>query len=164
MKTERLHLVRLILPLIPETKCFGLKRRLFRWAGARVGSDVRICSSVRIYGGGELRIGRGTLIGHETLVVASADVCIGEFVDIAPQVFIGTGSHVISQNGKKRAGNGFSQNISIGDGAWICANAVVTAGVNIGDMALVAACSVVLSDIPKNVMYAGNPAVLKKEF
>ena len=36
----------LLFPLLPETSCFALKRGLLRLAGAKIGKNVRICSSV----------------------------------------------------------------------------------------------------------------------
>jgi acetyltransferase-like isoleucine patch superfamily enzyme len=48
--------------------------------------------------------------------------------------------------------------VIIGDNVWIGMNVVVLKGVTIGENALIAAGSVVVSDIPANSMAAGNPA------
>lgn len=54
--------------------------------------------------------------------------------------------------------------ITIGEGCWIGANAVITAGVQIGAFSVVAAGSVVTKDVPAYAMVGGNPARLLKQF
>ena len=79
---------------MPATRFFKVKRGLLRWAGATIGSNVRIVSSAKFYLTGQLIIGDNTWIGHEVLVVGGdAPVCIGKNVDIAPRVNIITGGH-----------------------------------------------------------------------
>ena len=48
--------------------------------------------------------------------------------------------------------------ITIGDGAWICADAFIGPGRKIGNRAIVAARGVVVKDIPDSVIVGGNPA------
>lgn len=55
------------------------------------------------------------------------------------------------------------EDIRIGSNCWIGANSVILPGVTIGDNSVVAAGSVVVSDVPANVMVAGNPAKVKKQ-
>lgn len=78
----------IIFRLLPETSCFALKRSLFRFAGAKIGKNVRICSSVHIMGCGELIIGDDVWIGHEVFISTTSRVEIGNYVDIAPMVYI----------------------------------------------------------------------------
>ena len=54
--------------------------------------------------------------------------------------------------------------ISIGDDVWIGANAVITAGVTIGNHAVVAAGSVVTKNVPDFAIAAGNPARILKQY
>lgn len=51
----------------------------------------------------------------------------------------------------------------IGDDVWIGCNCVILKGVNIGNRAIVAAGSVVTTDVPENVLVAGNPAKIIKQ-
>jgi acetyltransferase-like isoleucine patch superfamily enzyme len=46
----------------------------------------------------------------------------------------------------------------LGDNVWLGANVVVTSGVTIGDRCVVAAGSVVTSDVPPRTIVAGIPA------
>lgn len=54
--------------------------------------------------------------------------------------------------------------ITIGEGCWIGANAVITSGVQIGKYSIIAAGSVVTKNVPAYSMVAGNPAKLIKQF
>lgn len=159
MKTFRLYVAGRIFPLIPETRGFGLKRRLLRWCGADVGDNVRVCSSVRILGGGALTIGDNTWVGHDSMLVCSDAVRIGANVNIAPRVFIGTGTHEITPEAESVAGPGISLPIEIGNGCWLCAGATVIAGARLAPMSILAAGALFRSDrsLPHS-LYAGIPA------
>lgn len=52
--------------------------------------------------------------------------------------------------------------IKIGDNVWIGWGVIILKGVSIGDNSVIAAGSVVVSDIPENCIAAGNPAKLVK--
>jgi len=54
--------------------------------------------------------------------------------------------------------------IYIGADSWIGANAVITAGVRIGEHAVVAAGSVVTKDVPAYSVVGGNPAKVLKQY
>ena len=155
---KRAIIVRAIMKLLPEPTCFGLKRILWRWAGATIKSNVRICSSAFILGSGNLEIGEDTWIGHQVFIETGSNITIGSYVDIAPRVYIGTGSHVIDATGKHIAGEGTSQPIIIQDGAWIGANATILPGVTIGAKAIVGASAVVTRNVPQATLVIGIPA------
>lgn len=53
---------------------------------------------------------------------------------------------------------------NIGENTWVCLGARVSNNVNIGNNCIIAANSTVLKDLPDNVMAAGTPAKIKKEF
>ncbi|MDO4534475.1 MAG: DapH/DapD/GlmU-related protein [Clostridium perfringens] len=52
--------------------------------------------------------------------------------------------------------------IIIGNNVWIGGNSTILPGVTIGDNSIIAAGSVVTSNVPKNVIVAGNPAKVLK--
>lgn len=162
MKTSVLYLANFMFRMLPETKCFGLKRSLLRLAGAQIGSNVRICSSVMIIGAGDLTIGDNTWVGHRCLISASSSIKIGKNVDIAPNVYIGNGTHEITPEKERIASIELSKDIIIGDGCWLCANVTILPGVTIGDKCVVAAGSVVTKSYGNMKLLAGIPADVKK--
>jgi acetyltransferase-like isoleucine patch superfamily enzyme len=159
MKPGRLFIMHLLMTVMPPTRCFALKRALLRWAGAEVGTNVRVVSNARFYLTGRLVIGDHTWIGHETLVVGGdADVVIGSRVDIAPRVLLVTGSHELFTTNDRAAGKGYSSPIVIEDGAWIGTSSTILGGVIVGSCAVVAAGALVNSDVESRCMYGGVPA------
>lgn len=56
------------------------------------------------------------------------------------------------------------EEIVIGEGCWIGANAVITAGIQVGKYSIIAAGSVVTKDVPAYCMAGGNPARLIKRY
>lgn len=163
MRSIRLNIVNYILPILPETRCFKMKCRLLRWAGAKIGENVRICSSVRIYGTGELIIGDSTWIGHQCILISTSKISIGSYVDIAPRVYIGTGTHFIDKDDNKRtAGQYKNLDVSIEEGAWICASCTILPGITIGKKSVIGAGAIVSSDVPNKVVSCGIPSKIIK--
>ena len=158
MNTSILFIAQLLFRILPDTRCFGLKRFVLRLAGAKIGTNVRICSSVRIFGDSSLLIGDNTWVGHGSWLFCSAPIVIGQDVNIAPLCYIGTGTHDIDPGGRSIAGKGISLPIEIGDGAWICARSTVLAGARIGKKVIIAAGAVVKGVIPCETIYGGVPA------
>lgn len=164
MHTLLQHFNNTFIPLLPETRFFGLKRGLWRLAGAEVGDGVRICSSVTILGAGELRIGPNTWIGPHVLLCASTCIEIGRDCDLAPRVYIGDGTHEITPDAARIAGIDTTRPVRIGDGCWLCANSTILPGVEIGRKCVVAAGSVVTRGIAEDgILIAGVPAERKKK-
>ena len=95
MNTLLLYIVGGLIHSLPSTKCFSLKCQLYRLTGAKIGKNVRIASSAKIIGNGDLTIGDNTWIGHEVMIACSNKIVIGKDCDIAPRVYIGNGTHII---------------------------------------------------------------------
>lgn len=162
MNTLKLYIISLFVKLIPNTRGFALKSRLYRWAGAKIGNNVRIVSSVRIIGNGELIIGDNTWIGHETMLLCSSKIEIGNKCDIAPRVYIGNGTHRITPERERIADIELSEDIKIGDGCWLGVNSTILPGVTIGNKCVVAGGSVVTKSSEPFRLLAGIPATPKK--
>ena len=84
-------------------------------------------------------------------------IIIGKNVMLAPGVIITTAGHPIHPD-IRNSGLEYGKPIEIGDNVWIGANAVINPDVTIGNNVVVGSGSVVTSDIPSNVVCAGNPA------
>ena len=52
--------------------------------------------------------------------------------------------------------------ISIDESTWICARAFIGPGVTVGKKVVVAACAVVVKNVPDNVVVGGNPSKVIK--
>lgn len=157
MKPFLLFISRAFISLIPDTHGFGIKRGLLRLSGAKIGKNVRICSSVKIIGDNQLSIGDNTWIGHDCMIICSAPIQIGKNVNIAPRCYIGTGTHEIDTAGNSVAGKGISLPVTISDGCWICAGSIVLPGVSVGEKSICASGAVVNRDVEENELVGGVP-------
>lgn len=152
-----LFITKKLFSFIPDTHGFGMKRFLLRLSGAKIGTNVRICSSVTIIGDNQLSIGDNTWIGHDCMIVCSAPIQIGKDVNIAPRCYIGTGTHEIDIVGDSVAGRGRSLPVTIMDGCWICAGCIVLPGVSVGTKSICASGAVVNRDVEDGEMVGGVP-------
>jgi len=93
-------------------------------------------------------------------VVAFGEIVIEDDVMFAANVFVTDGSHAsaVGDVPYKYQGITGPEPVRIGRGAWIGQNAVIMPGVVIGELAIVAANSVVNRDVPARTIAAGSPA------
>jgi acetyltransferase-like isoleucine patch superfamily enzyme len=54
--------------------------------------------------------------------------------------------------------------VTIGEKTWICVGSSIANNIKIGNNCVIGAGSVVLKDVPNNVLVAGVPAKIKKEY
>ena len=158
-------ILNIFLSFIPATRLFELKRILLRCFGVEVGEGTRIAGNVRFYGRGGIRIGNNCWIGIGTVFIVnqSAPISIGNCCDIAPEVLFHTGTHSIGSS-TRRAGDGFSREIVVGDGCWIGTRSTLLAGVCIPIGCVVGAGAVVLPrHYSENSLLAGVPATLQRD-
>jgi putative colanic acid biosynthesis acetyltransferase WcaF len=127
---------------------------LLRLFGAKIGRHVQIHPSVRIFLPWNLEVGEWSSIGFDALVYNLGRVTIGERVTISQRAHLCAGSH----DYRDRAMVLLKPPICVGDGAWICADAFVGPGVTVGEGAVLGARSVVMRNVEKNAVMAGNPA------
>lgn len=157
LSPPKLFFVNMFTSCLPASRFFKLKSALYKWAGVIVGSNVRFMSSASILGVGELKIGDNTFIGHNTnIIVGGSYINIGKDVDISSSVTIINGTHQISKSKNKAAGIGYSQPISIGNGAWVGAGCTITGKSDIGECTIVGAGSLVCKKLLSNKTYIGS--------
>lgn len=82
---------------------------------------------------------------------------IGEQVQLGPGALIVAGNHRIDGAGPVRELGFDERDVTIEDGAWVGANAVII-GCHIGAGAVVGANAVVLDDVPAGAVVVGQPA------
>jgi len=125
---------------------------------------------------GRIKIGNFNEIHPNTIVRAMDSIEIGDYCNIASDVYIqDNNSHSTDYLERRKditgnplfGGRGVEQlpdkaPIKIGNDVWIGRKAMIMKGVAIGDRAIVGAGAVVTHDVPPDAIVAGNPAVVVK--
>jgi len=138
---------------------YGIKLRILRGFGAKLGSGVVIKPKAKITFPWKLSIGANSWIGEEAWLLNLDRIEIGSNVCISQRAFLCTGSH----NWKKESFDLITKPIFIEDGVWICADVFIGPGVTVGENSVVTAGSVVNKDLPANMVCSGNPCVAVKK-
>lgn len=110
-----------------------------------------------------ITIGKNFYANYNLTILDTAEVEIGDNVFIGPNVNIYAATHPLDV---ERRNQNLEKGIpvKIGNNVWIGGNATILPGVTIGDNTVIGAGSVVTKSIPSNVMAAGNPCKIIKEF
>jgi putative colanic acid biosynthesis acetyltransferase WcaF len=133
---------------------WGWRCFLLRLFGAKIGSNVHIHPSVQIFIPWNLTIGDWSSVGFDALIYNLGPVTIGSKVTISQRAHLCAGSHDFRDPAMPLT----KPPISIGDEAWICADAFVGPGVTVCERAVVAARAVVVKDVETGAIVGGNPA------
>ncbi|RQO82535.1 acetyltransferase [Acidovorax sp. FJL06] len=108
-----------------------------------------------------IRIGARTIVNVGGYLSGEGGLEIGEDVLIGPHAKLLSAGHAIDEGDAIIARNRITRaKITIEDGAWIGAGAIVLEGVTIGCGAVVAAGALVRQDVPAGMVAAGMPARL----
>lgn len=132
----------------------GLKIRLLRRFGAKVGKGVLIKPSVQIKFPWKLTIGDHCWLGEGVWIDNLDQVTVGSHVCLSQGVMLLCGNH----NYKKSTFDLITAPIILEDGAWIGARSLVSPGVRVGSHAVLAVQSVATGDLEPYSIYKGNPA------
>lgn len=133
----------------------GIKIALLRMFGAKVGKGLVIKNNVVIKSPWNLTVGDDCWLGEDCWIDNLDKVCIGNNVCISQGALLLTGNHdytVPSMPYRNGA-------ITLEDGAWIGAKAVVCPGVTVHRNAILTVGSVATKEMEENGIYQGNPAV-----
>lgn len=122
-----------------------------------LGEDVEIRPPLYVDYGQHIHIGARTFINYGLQAADVAEIRIGEDVQIGPYVQLLTPVHPTEPE-PRRAKLEAAKPITIGDNVWLGGGVIVCPGVSIGENTVVGAGSVVVKDLPANVVAVGNPA------
>lgn len=111
--------------------------------------------------GTEIFLGENTFVNYNCTFLDGADIRIGARTLIGPDVRIYTPNHPMDYMERRKPIDRYSP-VTIGEDCWIGGGSVICPGVAIGDRVVVAAGSVVVHDVPDDVLVAGNPAQIKR--
>ena len=137
----------------------------------RMSQEMRylICKNLIINNNGHFRVERGADfgggkniiiderggIGENARFIGEGKIFIGKHAMMGPDVIIITNDHKMLPEGF----DGYvTEDVSIGDHAWIGARVIILKGVKIGKYAVIGAGSVVTHDVGDHEIWAGNPA------
>lgn len=120
----------------------GLRATILRAFGASIGRNTNIRHHVRIHWPWKLAVGDRSWIGEQTWILNLEPVTIGADVCVSQDVFLCTGSH------DRRSPSFEFDNapITVGDGSWVAARAVVLRGTSIGADSVIGATALVTRD------------------
>ena len=130
-----------------------------RWERAKklgFGEGTSIYNSSFVFG--NVKIGNNTWIGPNTMLDGSSDILqIGSFCSLSAGVHIYTHDSVLwaLSGGEidKKIGP-----VTIEDRCYIGSQSIITKGIKIGFQSVIAANSLVNSDVPEKTIYGGSPA------
>jgi len=133
---------------------YGAKCFLLRLFGARVGKNVIIKPHVSIKYPWKLVVGNNVWIGEDVWIDNLALVSLGNNSCISQGALILCGNH----NYKRSSFDLVVGEITIDEGAWVGAKAIVCPGVKMGNHSLLTVGSVATSNLDEYWIYQGNPA------
>lgn len=137
---------------------------LGKGAQVHIGNNVLLERKVRfsLGNGARVYIGDNTYLGDFTNILAVNEVNIGKGCAISWHVlFMDTSSHPLGFQGDPATTK--IAPIRIADHVWIGCRAVILKGVTVGEGAIIANNAVVTRDVPARTMVGGNPARVIKE-
>lgn len=148
---EKCHDLNQLRPLQTEQKQAAMKDLL-----GELGERLMIFLPFHAQYGSKIRVGNGVTFNRGTVVLDMAPVTFGNDVMVGPNCSFFAGNHSLDPVERKyMVCSGGS--ITVEDDVWLGGNCIVTAGVTIGQGAVIGAGSVVTKDIPPMVVAAGNP-------
>ena len=111
--------------------------------------------------GYNIEIGENFYANHNLVILDCAKVHFGDNVFIAPNCGFYTAGHPIDYKARNE-GIEYAYPITVGDNVWFGAAVQVMPGVTIGSNVVIGGGSIVVKDIPDNVVAVGNPCKVIK--
>ena len=151
-----------ILFAFPRYRLFTyLKVTLLRIMGSKIGKNIHIYPGVWITPGKNLIIGDNVDLAKDVIITTTGGVNIGDRTLIGYRTQILSANHTIPPIGEPFpiSGDDYKE-IIIENDVWIGANCIITAGVKIGEGAVIAGGSVVTKNVLANSIVGGVPAKL----
>jgi maltose O-acetyltransferase len=165
-------------PLLPRTSHAGSRRwsfwvntvaaspyvspatraRLYRALGMDIAPGAYEIGARCYFHSAAVSIGAETRINDLCWFENTAPLTIGRGVGIAARVAILTSRHRIGPSSSRASGGWYYLPVTLEDGCWVGAGALIQPGVTIGRGSIVAAGAVVTADTEPDWLYGGVPA------
>lgn len=141
----------------------GFRLTMAPRAHVRLGPRCSIDRGLTLEASGIIDIGADTIVGHHCTIAARSSVIVGQDCLIAELVSIRDHDHTSVRTGiATRLQGEVVAPVRIGNNVWLGAKVTVLKGVSIGDGAIVGANAVVSSDLPRGAVAVGIPARIVK--
>lgn len=118
-----------------------------------MGKGVHVYPGVKIWAPWNITLNDECGVGNGAVLYSQGKITIGKRTVISQGAHLCAGTHDYTKPGFPL----ITKPITIGDNAWVAAEAFVHAGVTIGDGCVIGARSVVASDMPAWMVCAGHP-------
>lgn len=140
------------------------RRLLLRTVGVDIHRSAVVCERVYL-GSRQLSLGVDVFVNVGSFIDGSARVSIGDYTRMGPFVRILTGTHDYQNSviRRRRREGTIARPVTIERGCWIGMGASIMPGITIAEGCVVAAGSLVLMSTGPNGLYAGVPAVRKRD-
>jgi maltose O-acetyltransferase len=153
--------------LVEALNAIPLERGPERRAGleqllAAIGPGTEVRAPFHCDYGDGITIGARTFVNFNCTMLDGAKISVGDECLLASGVQLITATHPVDPVARRGALEQ-ALPVTIADGVWLGAAALVCPGVSIGENTVVGAGAVVTRDLPENVVAHGNPARVARE-
>ena len=121
--------------------------------GAKIGKGSIVHASANIWAPWNLEVGLRTCIGPKTIIYNPGKITLGNKVTISQYSYLCTATH----DYESKLHTLYAKPITIGDRAWVAADAFVGPGVTIGEGAVVGARACVFKDVEPWTVWEATP-------
>lgn len=132
------------------------REKIIRREMKKTGKKFRIEEPFHCDFWGRVTLGENFFANYNLIILAGNEVTFGDNVMIGPNCGIYAAGHAFDVE-RRAAGLEYALPVHIGNNVWIGGHVSIVSGVTIGDNTIIAAGSVVVHDIPPNVLAGGNP-------
>ncbi|UTV30463.1 hypothetical protein [Photobacterium atrarenae] len=139
---------------LSPTPLFGFRRQLLRFFGARIGNQANIYPSAQIWLPANLEMASGATLGPRVQVYNQGYIKIGKNAIVSQGAHLCASTHDYDDPLHPLV----LAPVTIGANAWVCADAFIGPGVDVGEGAVIGARSVLMKTAAAWQVYAGNPA------
>jgi len=131
----------------------GLRALLLKMFGAKLGVGCHVYPSAQIWAPWNLEMDDHACLGDGVICYSMARIRLGKKVVVSQRAHLCSGSHDYEDRNFQL----YALPITIADHVWVCAEAFLGPGVEIGEGAVIGARAVATRSMPPWMVCAGNP-------